>query len=326
MKPITTRLAKAVPILFIVAIIITGCQKDLKTSSAKEEAPSAKNAKAAVSASLALEDHWVFNNPADNITLTFSYNLHNSGTDTSLTASLLLEDHNNGASIDYGTFDLNDGNVRNKEVLAGTLAGSYQSLVNTYRTATLQKYTGQVEKMLTAVADTADTEGLRTLVFQSLCMYNTLSKAADRDIRQNGALSFHVNDDYITGLSSFAVEEDTYLDIRGFKDYLNNLAATQQNEGIEYYLGALENVRDPKLNMLEITVKLQEYFTIHATLWPQGGQCGCCGNYSGPCYYWSKVCLAHDYACQSCSPSWFCFSGCKAGSCRGNIIPWYYWL
>jgi hypothetical protein len=325
MKPIITRLAKAMPMLFIVAIMITGCQKDLKTSSDKET-PSAKNATASVSGSVVFENRWVFDNPADNITISFSYNLQNSGTDTSLTTSLLLEDHSNGASIDYGTLDLNDGNVRNKEVLGGTLASNYQSLANTYSARSLLKYTGQIEKMLTAVADTGSTEGLRSLVFQSLCMYNTLSKAPDRDIRQNGSVSFHVNDDYITGLSSFAVEEDTYIDIQGFKDYLNNLAATQQNEGIAYYLGALENVTDPKLNMLEITVKLQEYFTVHATLWPTGGQCGCCGNYSGPCYYWSKVCLAHDYACQSCSPSWFCFSGCKAGSCRGNVIAWYHWL
>lgn len=324
MNPTLTRLAKAVSILYFSAITITGCQKDLKTSSDREGSPSGKKSAASLSGIQAPEDRWIYDNPADGTTLTFTYSLQNDGTDTSLSTSLLLEDHKNGVTIDYGAFELNDGNVRNKEVLGATLLNKYQDLVTNYTTRTLQQYTGHVEKMLTVIADTAKPNIMRSLVFQSLAMYNTLSKGAGRDVRQNGNITFNVYDGYTTGLSSFSVKEDVYIDIPGFKDYLRR--QTQPNEGIEYYLGALENVTDPRLNMLEITMKLQEYFTAHAVLWPRGGQCGCCGNYSGPCYYWSEVCLAHDYACQSCSPRWFCFSGCKPTSCKNNTIPWYYWL
>jgi hypothetical protein len=47
----------------------------------------------------------------------------------------------------------------------------------------------------------------------------------------------------------------------------------------------------------------------------RGSDCGCCGNYSGPCWYCDVICLAHDIACQNCSPSWFCLPGCVAGPC-----------
>jgi hypothetical protein len=42
----------------------------------------------------------------------------------------------------------------------------------------------------------------------------------------------------------------------------------------------------------------------------QGSDLGCCGNYSGCCWYWSIHCLAHDLACLNCEPRWFCFDGC----------------
>ena len=45
----------------------------------------------------------------------------------------------------------------------------------------------------------------------------------------------------------------------------------------------------------------------------KGNQWGCCGNYSGCCWYKSIICLAHDYYCQTCTPRWFCLPGCVPG-------------
>ena len=47
----------------------------------------------------------------------------------------------------------------------------------------------------------------------------------------------------------------------------------------------------------------------------QGSDCGCCMNYSGPCYYCSLICYEHDWACQTCEPAWFCLWGCVPGFC-----------
>lgn len=46
-----------------------------------------------------------------------------------------------------------------------------------------------------------------------------------------------------------------------------------------------------------------------------GSDCGCCGNYSGPCYGCSPACYLHDKSCETCEPRWYCLSGCVPGPC-----------
>jgi hypothetical protein len=41
-----------------------------------------------------------------------------------------------------------------------------------------------------------------------------------------------------------------------------------------------------------------------------GTQCGCCGNYEGPCLLCSLVCLWHDFDCILCD-KWYCGWDCK---------------
>ncbi len=162
-------------------------------------------------------------------------------------------------------------------------------------------------------------------------MFNTVSKAANRDINGSGNVNFTIMESYINGISSFSCEEDVFINIAGFKQYLTALKATSTNPGIDYYLGTLRDETAQSLNIVEITNRLETYFSSYYQdqvniAWPEGGECGCCGNYDGPCVYWSKICLMHDYECQTCSPSWFCFEGCVSSSCRGNTIAWYWWL
>lgn len=42
----------------------------------------------------------------------------------------------------------------------------------------------------------------------------------------------------------------------------------------------------------------------------QGTDLGCCGNYSGVCWYSSLLCLAHDLACLKCD-KWHCGPACQ---------------
>lgn len=111
-----------------------------------------------------------------------------------------------------------------------------------------------------------------------------------------------------------------------FKSYLTTLKTTSTNPGIDYFLEALSNEISDSLNIVEITNRLNTYFNQTTARWPQGGECGCCGNYQGPCLLWSKICLIHDYQCQTCTPKWYCFKGCVPSSCKGNTISWYWWL
>jgi hypothetical protein len=43
----------------------------------------------------------------------------------------------------------------------------------------------------------------------------------------------------------------------------------------------------------------------------QGGDRGCCGNYSGECRFAHPICHAHDWACSSCGSRFFCGWQCK---------------
>jgi hypothetical protein len=45
----------------------------------------------------------------------------------------------------------------------------------------------------------------------------------------------------------------------------------------------------------------------------QGGDCGCCNNYSGPCYFCHLGCYMHDQACEDCG--WGCGPTCVSGPC-----------
>ncbi|MCB9359889.1 MAG: hypothetical protein H6587_03160 [Flavobacteriales bacterium] len=42
-----------------------------------------------------------------------------------------------------------------------------------------------------------------------------------------------------------------------------------------------------------------------------GSDIGCCGNYSGCCWFANIGCAAHDLICWECEPRWFCLDGCK---------------
>lgn len=263
----------------------------------------------------------------NNVKVVYKYDLSYAEKDTSLSTSLTIEDADKNLTINYAAFQFNDQNIRNKEALTELLSGAYKNAAEKYGTTTLLQYAGYVDKMMDQISSTLEDRQLRSLVYQSLCIYHTLSKAPARDKEECGNVSFTIMDSYMNGLTAFSIEEDEFINIPQFKDFLKKLSQTQDNEGITYYLEALQNETAEVLNVVQITERLQTYFNeTKAARWPQGGQCGCCGNYSGPCYYWSKICLLHDYQCQTCTPRWYCLSGCVPSSCSGNTISWYWWI
>lgn len=275
-----------------------------------------------------ISDNWVFQDAASSMTATFNYNLLFGNGDTTLVTSMNIVDNRLQSTIDFGSLNLNSQNIRNKDSLSSILSAHYRNIYQQYGTGNLRTYSGSIERMLTAISDTLESRKMKSLVFQSLCIYSTLSKAANRDVTSSGNVNFTIMDSYINGTSSFSCEEDEYINIPMFKAYLTSLRSTSTNPGIDYYLGALQNETANSLNVVEITNRLESYFNGNASakVWPQGGECGCCANYDGPCLYWSKICLLHDYQCQNCTPRWFCLPGCVASSCSGNTISWYWWL
>lgn len=125
---------------------------------------------------------------------------------------------------------------------------------------------------------------------------------------------------YITGLTPFRAKEDIILNISDFKSWLDTYSGNRLTARDIAY------IKD-KLKGLKI-LSLSEYQNlVHTPLQEAnrdddddcwilcGGDCGCCGNYEGQCYYANDICYVHDYLCESCEPAWFCLSGCQPTPC-----------
>lgn len=128
---------------------------------------------------------------------------------------------------------------------------------------------------------------------------------------------------YIVGLSPYHAKEDIIINTKNLKEYLsagnarkltspqvNIIVETLNNYSLsEIALSDLEN--EVEQDMLKQSKTLK-------TAWLEGGDCGCCGNYEGVCWFANDACYIHDYLCQDCKPQWFCFKGCKPTPCT----PW----
>ncbi len=133
---------------------------------------------------------------------------------------------------------------------------------------------------------------------------------------------------YITGLTPFMAKEDIVMDIPHFKNYLNSYSLSRlSKEDINYIINKVGNRSSMSFKDYEDLVHGSLKANSVAALANArttgedgcfllcGGDCGCCANYEGQCYYAAPICYVHDYLCQSCSPSWFCFSGCQPTPC-----------
>lgn len=155
-----------------------------------------------------------------------------------------------------------------------------------------------------------------------LFIFHSILNGAER----NQQISFNTHEGFILGICSFACEEDMVLEYIEIENYVkSNNSNNPDKLGISYINDILPRLNKQNVSILSLRNELNTYFNSTSRGWPDGGQCGCCGNYEGPCVYWSLTCLAHDMACQQCQ-HWWCFSGCGPTSCRGNTLPWYKFL
>jgi hypothetical protein len=271
---------------------------------------------------------WVHSDKKNSITIVYDFSLIiGEAGDSSLNVYLTITDDEQ--KYDYGRFSLNETNVLDKAALSGMLTNNFANITKLFPLNTIASHSEFLNAMVSSVHDTISAHGEHSFVYQGLSLFNALLNGAKRNISSgNARINFTPSEGYLSAISAFVCEEDMIFNISDLKSYLYNRKLTDStNAGIDYYLAALRNERAITLTLADIRVRLQTYFDAQnvAGRWPQGGQCGCCGNYSGNCYYWSLACLAHDEACQRCQHSW-CFSGCVPSSCSGNSIAWYWYL
>ncbi len=122
----------------------------------------------------------------------------------------------------------------------------------------------------------------------------------------------------VRGLSPFIFNDDIVIIKQSFQSMLSEdlLSYPNDNMGMYVFQEALNNISSSTFTLKDFLSEIDNYRTLHPELasgagwWPSGSSHGCCGNYSGPCYYWHPICYIHDKLCAKCTPKWFCLSGC----------------
>lgn len=300
-------------VIFIITMVITSCKKTSENS--QSEIPK-----------------WSFTDSQTGIKIDYNFQKIVSMNDTSLKVSITITDKSLKQPINYGSILLNSSNVLNKDSLSNILKALYSSLISTYDYQILSRHSDILNQMIKNIRDTISIRNNHSFVYQGLCMFKSLLAGVKRDGNKDGKINFTVFGGYINAINPFVCEEDIVFNIAKFRKYLSDRKLTDKdNIGIDYYLDALQNETANTLNVFEINQRLSTYFNKNTQMstsslnFPQGGECGCCGNYSGACYYWNSACLAHDMACQQCQ--WdLCFGGCVPSSCSGNTIAWYWFI
>lgn len=168
-------------------------------------------------------------------------------------------------------------------------------------------------------------QGIYYLISIFNCIDRYYQSISSKTAKIYDSLKISPYDGYITGLSPFKSMEDISLDISDFQKWLDSYEGLRLTEHDIKYIKS-------KISGLSIsTISLKDYYDlVHKPLEDQisngstdnarcfilcGGDCGCCGNYSGQCYFANAFCYVHDYLCQSCQPDVFCLDGCQATPC-----------
>jgi hypothetical protein len=198
------------------------------------------------------------------------------------------------------------------------------SLKNVISSSNVEKYSTLTDSMAYYISDSIPPDTLKRELFQVLFFHNSILKSIKRF--NNGADSCYCTSymGYVTGLTSFECNQDIIVNVTVFKDYLEDSINLLQRYNVEYLIEYLENYSKDEISYDEIFIKIYEesggvrinpIFIPFPCPWLSGEDCGCCGNYQGPCIMCAIICYIHDFQCQNCKPKWYCLRGCKPTPC-----------
>ncbi|MEG4904453.1 hypothetical protein [Microcoleus sp. F10-A1] len=147
-------------------------------------------------------------------------------------------------------------------------------------------------------------------------VFNIISRYRTSLSKGMGTYECSTYNGYIVGLTPYYAKEDLFVDIKNFREYLNEGQFRVVEETAEFMIEQLNENPELKNDFKSIELFFDNLFKNNPEkLRFSGSSCGCCGNYSGTCWFASVNCLVHDFMCQTCRPRWFCFSGCVPSRC-----------
>ena len=139
----------------------------------------------------------------------------------------------------------------------------------------------------------------------------------------NNVCECTVHPAYLIGKTNFSCIEDHKLVTNILKTEVSLNKEKYTDENSKRLISFLENYTDETIKFEEV---YNYYYPISqykkdiianisgksfGCILGTGSAHGCCGNYSGCCYYIHPVCYIHDAMCSDCKPKWFCLPGCR---------------
>jgi hypothetical protein len=234
------------------------------------------------------------------------------------TFSFSIIDTSNGVSFSVQNFSFSISDTISKINIGKNVENIINATSQIYTSQTIDSFSSKIDIMCETATHTLTANQLKKPDVQGLFISRAMIKALKRRVQSGyDSITCKTHEGFIRNMNSYVCEEDLYLNVQNFISYINANTPISIQKGGNYVLAVLSDESANEISFSRLKEKLAIYFenTQPNKLWPSGHDCGCCGNYDGPCLFWSVNCLAHDYMCQTCSPSWFCLPGCQPTPC-----------
>ena len=184
-------------------------------------------------------------------------------------------------------------------------------------------------------------KGFNPDMIQSVFFHRAILKAKQRFLKE-GMSDFLLHPGYFLNKTYFIDQRDYFIKTSVIRDVINSnpdLFKDQSSQLLISYINSISDEEIPFEKFYSFYVDNKNFKTaVHnianeispdkeqeselekkqkSCAWwcPMGcgTDWGCCGNYSGCCFFTAPICYIHDGGCSfsKCQPRWICFPGCR---------------
>ena len=280
----------------------------------------------------AIKPQKVINFKEDNISIKYSCDI----IDGNLNFTINIQDDNIDKSINEN-FIVSTEKSDLSISISNQISIKQKELSQRFSKEEIERIATALNNMINLETKNINTKDVVDLKMQGLFMSYSLIKSINRQIIKNNGRPKSLDDEYFDAtiytsntvyegfnreLSPFTLTEDLIINVNVFINYINQAPQYAEEKGFLFVLEIFNNLNTEHISIYELEQEIITYTLLHPDefegdespllfRWPQGSDHGCCGNYSGPCWYWHPICWVHDKMCTDCTPAWFCLPGCK---------------
>ena len=213
--------------------------------------------------------------------------------------------------------------------IANSINERANNLAQRYSYSTMDSLSNLVMDMISSETAKMNDDEISEMSSQGLFMCYSLIQTTKRIIKNNErkeksgyyitSTPYEVTstpyEGFQLGLTPFLLNEDININVQNFIQFIDNNPDFSKEKGAYVFKEVLETMNETSISAQKLFEEIDIYVDEQskrrkaaASWWPSGSDHGCCGNYSGPCWYWHPLCYVHDVICTNCEPAWFCLN------------------